>query len=423
MNLERVIPQNMEKYLSITVGRLKFIDSIQFVPQSLDSLAKTLEVDDLKYVREEFPIQHEFELIKRKGVYPDDYMDSFARFDESRLPSQDAFFSKLSDSPCSDVEYAHATQVWAAFECESMADYHDIYLKCDVLLLADFFENFHAICLAHYSLDAVHYYTVPGLAWDAALKMSGVSLELITDIDMYHFIGKSIRGGISMITTRYAQANFPTLPGYDASRPHTYLNYLDANNLYGWAMIQPLPTGGFRFLKPDEIEALAPVGELSDDAENGYIYEVDLHYPQHLYDAHDEYPLAPEPLEIGSDMYSPTQQAVIPQSAPQRKLTPNLRDKVRYVVHYRNLKLYLQLGLVVTKIHRVLKFKQSTWLKKYIDFNALHRSLAERSFMKDFINEQQCFWEDTREFEETCSCRTDYRRGYLTQTGCQTDFL
>ena len=117
------------------MGRLNFIDSLQFVPQSLDSLVKTLGVDDLKYVREEFPIQHEFELIKRRwecvcagaggggGVYPYDYMDSFA--------------SKLSDSPCSDMEYAHATQVWAAFECESMADYHNIYLKCDVLLLAE----------------------------------------------------------------------------------------------------------------------------------------------------------------------------------------------------------------------------------------------------------------------------------------------
>ena len=152
-----------------------------------------------------------------------------------------------------------------------------------------------------------------------------------------------------MITPRHAQANFPTLPGYDATRPHTYLIYLDANNLYGWAMSQPLPTGGFRFLQPDENEALAPVGELSDGAEDGYIYEVDLQYPHHLHDAHDNYPLAPETLEIGSDMYSPTQQAVFPQSAPQRKLTLNLRDNVRYVVHYRNLKLYLQLGLTVTE--------------------------------------------------------------------------
>ena len=133
----------MEEYLSITVGRLNFIDSFQFTSQS-----QTLEVDEFKYVREEFPIQHEFEHIKRKGVYPYDYMDSFARFDESRLPSQDAFFNKLPDSPCSDTEYAHATRVWAAFECESIAEYHVIYLKCDVLLLADVFEKFRATCLA-----------------------------------------------------------------------------------------------------------------------------------------------------------------------------------------------------------------------------------------------------------------------------------
>ena len=99
------------------------------------------------------------------------------------------------------------------------------------------------------------------------------------------------------------------------------------------------------------------MGELSDDAEDGYIVEVDLRYPQHLHDAHDAYPLAPESLEIDRDMYSPAQQAVFLQTAPQRKLTPNLTGKVKYVVPYRNLKLYLQLGLVVTRIHRVLTFK------------------------------------------------------------------
>ena len=121
-----------------------------------------------------------------------------------------------------------------------------------------------------------------------------VSLELITDTDMYHFIENSILGGVSMITTRYARANAPTPPAYDASRPNVNLIYLDANNLYGWAMSQPLPTHGFRFLQHDEIEALAvEVGELSDDADDGYRFEVDLSYPQHLNDAHGDYPLAP----------------------------------------------------------------------------------------------------------------------------------
>ena len=187
--------------------------------------------------------------------------------------------------------------------------------------------------------------------------MSRVDLQLITDVDMYHFVENIIRGGISMISTRHARANSPSFPDtYDSSRPNQNLIYLDANNLYGWAMFQSLPTHGFRFLQQDQISALKLQG-LSDDAEDGYIFEVDLHYPTHLHDRHDDYPLPPphpESLVIYRSMYSSTQQAVFPESAPQRKLTPNLRDKVKYVVHYRNLKLYLQLGLVVTEVHRVL---------------------------------------------------------------------
>ena len=116
--------------------------------------------------------------------------------------------------------------MWTAFECESMAEYHDIYLKCDVLLLTNFFEMFRATCLVHYCLDAVHYYTAPGLAWDPALRMTHVSLELITDINVYYFIENSILGGISMITTRYAGTNVPTLLAYDASRPNVNFIYL-----------------------------------------------------------------------------------------------------------------------------------------------------------------------------------------------------
>ena len=149
----------MEKYLSITVDRLTFIDSLQFTPQNLDSLVKTLEVDEFKYLREAFPIDHEFELIKWKGVYPYDCIDSFARFDESRLPSANCLTVRVrTRSTCNSSASQRQTTM--------------TYLKCDVLLLADFFEKFRAICLAHYILDAVHYYTAPGLAWDAALNMT-----------------------------------------------------------------------------------------------------------------------------------------------------------------------------------------------------------------------------------------------------------
>ena len=210
-----VIPQNLEKYFSLILGQLKFLDSFQFTPKSLDVLSKTLEDDEFKYLVELCTISH-FDLVRREGVYQYDYMDSVERFDETKLSSQDAFFNKLSGSLCSDIDYAHASRVWDAFSCETIADYHDVYLQLDVLLLTDFFEKFRRTCLDFYSLDPLHYYTTPGLAWDAALHMPRVELELITDENIYNSIKNSICGGISMISTCYARANNPSFPStYD----------------------------------------------------------------------------------------------------------------------------------------------------------------------------------------------------------------
>ena len=225
-----------------------------------------------------------------------------------------------------------------------------------------------------YSLDPIHYYTTPGLAWDAALRMSRVDRQLITDNNMYNFVENSIRGGISMISTRHAQTNNPSFPDtYDDNLLRQNLIYLDTINWYGCAMSQSLPTHGFRFLQREEIAALIQQ-DLSGDHEDGYIFAVDLHYPTSLHNQRDDCPLAPESLVIDRNMYSPTQQQVFPESAPQKKLTPNLMNKSKYDVHYGNLKFYLQLGLVVTKVHRVLTFK----------INTRQRSLAVNSFLKDF---------------------------------------
>ena len=157
-----------------------------------------------------------------------------------------------------------------------------------------------------------------------------------------------------MISTRHAKANNPSLAStYDPKLPRQDLIYLDANNLCGHAMSQYLPTGGFRILSDEEADEL-DLDTLCDEAEDGYIYEVDLHYPTKLHDKHDDYPLAPVSITIDSSMFSPTQSSVYPKSPPQKKLTPNLMDKHRYVVHYKNLKLCVQLGLVITKVHRVI---------------------------------------------------------------------
>ena len=186
-----VIPQNLERYLSLTVGQLKFLDSFQFTPKCLVVLSNTLEDDEFKYLVESCTTSH-FDLVRRKGVYPYDYMDSVERFDETELPSQDAFFNKLSGSSCSDIDYAHASRVWDAFGCETIADYHGEYLQLDVLLLVDFFETFRRTCLDFYSLDPLYYYTTNDLALDAALRMSRVELELITDENIYNLIENSI---------------------------------------------------------------------------------------------------------------------------------------------------------------------------------------------------------------------------------------
>ena len=242
------IPNNMEKYMAFMLGNhLVFLDSFQFMSSSLDNLVKNLPDEAFNYTKHEFK-KEQFNLMKQKGIYPYDHMDSFDRFNETKLPVQQHFYSILNNEHISDEQYKHAQNVWDTFNLKTMGDYHDLYLKSDILLLADVFENFRKTCLQYYKLDPCHYFTSPGLSWDAMLKMTDIKLELITDIDMYQFIEKGMRGGISYIANRYGKANNKYMKNYDEKAPSKYIMYLDANNLYGWAMSQYLPTDGFKWL-------------------------------------------------------------------------------------------------------------------------------------------------------------------------------
>ena len=186
--------------------------------------------------------------MKQKGIYPYDYMDSFEKIHEKQLPSEKDFYSILYDEHVTDEQYNHAQNVWKTFNLKTMGDYHDLYLKSDIilLLLDDVFENFRKTCLQYYELDPCHYFTSPGLSWDAMLKMTDIKLELIVDIDMYQFIEKGLRGGTSYIANRYSKANNKYMKNYDEKTPSKYIMYLDANNLYGWAMSQYLPHWWFQ---------------------------------------------------------------------------------------------------------------------------------------------------------------------------------
>ena len=349
-----------EKEIKITHS-IRFIDSYKFMAASLDSLVNNLPKDDfinlgLCYSGDKF------NLLTRKGVYPYDYVDSSDKLKETKLPPKEKFYSRLDEEDISDEDYIHAQKVWEAFELKSMEGYLELYNKVDVLLLADVFENFRDICSKNYKLDPAHYYTAPGLAWDAALKITEVKLELLSDIDMLMMFEGGIRGGVSMISNRYGKANNKYMGNnFDSSQPSKYIQYLDANNLYGWAMSKPLPTHGFEWMN---------VNELKTWENYSCILEVDLEYPKSLHDLHCDYPLAPEKIKVNK----------------VDKLIPNLNNKKKYVIHYENLKQYLSLGLKLTKIHRGIKFKESKWLEKYIDKNTkLRAAVKENEFKKEFF--------------------------------------
>ncbi|KYN18581.1 hypothetical protein ALC57_09095 [Trachymyrmex cornetzi] len=335
---------------------------------ALEKLASYLDKNKLKIVRSEFSTlsDEEFELLTRKGIFPYEYIDCVEKLQDTRLPSRELFFSSLTGDTVSESDYAHAVNVWQRFSIRTLGEYIDLYLKTDVLLLADIFEDFRNSCVASYGLDPAHYYTLPGFTWDAMLKHTRVRFELLTDIDMVMFIERGIRGGLSQCSGRYAQANNKYMRSYDSSKPSSYLMYYDVNNLYGWAMCQPLPYAEFRWV---EDAANFDVSAIAPDSPTGYILEVDLEYPQHLHDRHTDLP------------FCPTRDK--PPGKREDKLLATLYDKQRYVIHYRNLQQCTRHGLCVTKIHRVLQFAQSPWLRDYIELNTQFRTRAKNDFEKN----------------------------------------
>ena len=382
------IPNNMEKYMAFMLGNnLVFLDSFQFMSSSLDNLTKNLPDDAFKYTQQIF-IKEQFNLMKQKGIYPYDYMDSFNKFNETKLPNKQDFYSILNNEHISDEQYMLAQNVWNTFNIKTMGDFHDLYLKSDIVLLADVFENFRKTCLQYYKLDPCHYFSSPGLSWDAMLKMTNIKLELMNDIDMFQFIEKGLGGGTAYIANRFGEANNKYMKTYNEKLPSKYIMYLDANNLYGWAMSQYLPTGKFKWLSQNKIKK-TNLDKYTDNSDKGLILEVDLEYPQDLHNLHNDFPLGPEKIKVDKNMLSDYCKQIADKfnisSGLVHKLIPTLNNKEKYVLHYRNLKLYLSLGLKLKKIHRVLQFNQSPWLKQYIDFNTQKRTLAKNSFEKDFF--------------------------------------
>ena len=298
-----VIPCGLEKYMAFIINRwFVFVDSMQFMNSSLDVLVKKLSDGDFKCLSGASGDDEQLELVKCKGVYPYEWVDSFKKFHWSCLPSKDCSFSSLKGKSIGDKEYDRACKVWNVFGMKTFGEYHDLYLKCDVLLLCDVFVKFIDTCLEYYGLDPCHYFSSPGLAWDAMLKMSGVRLCFIDYIDMHLFIEKGMRGGISYIAKRYCRANNEFVKGYDKGKEKSFITYWD-DNLYGAAMLEYLPYDEFKWLSDDEIDSI-DFNCVSAEGDVGYILEVALGYPSKLHELHNDYPLAPEKIKVSKDMLS-----------------------------------------------------------------------------------------------------------------------
>ncbi|XP_072743627.1 uncharacterized protein [Anoplolepis gracilipes] len=375
-----LLPITKEKYISFTKNvkitkdeagnyiKLRFIDSYQFFTTSLNKLISLLSKDKFKILQSEFKnlSTEDFNLLTKKGIFPYEYIDCVDKLQDVCLPSRESFYSSLTGNTVSECDYAHAETVWKRFSIRTLGDYSDLYLKTDVLLLADIFENFRESCIKSYGLDPAYYYTLPEYTWDAMLKHTKITFELLTDINMVMFIERGIRSGLSQCSNRYARANNKYMQSYDSSKPSTYLMYFDVNNLYEWAMCQPLPYTDFRWV--DDISSF-DASLIAPDSPTGYILEVDLEYPQHFHDLHSDLPFCPIHDK--------------PPGKHEDKLLATLYDKKHYVIHYRNLQQCIRHGLRVTKIHRILQFTQSPWLCTYIKLNTKFRTLAKNNFEKN----------------------------------------
>ena len=401
--------KTLEKFVNFKVKvfesefKLDFKDSLNFLTSSLENLVKNLKskCDFMTSKGEEdttskyFPNtkllfkglasgkfkDDDFNLLLRKGVFPYTYISSLETLQEEKLPSIDHFFNDLTQEHIDESDYVHAKKVWDTFNCSTMKDYQELYMRLDVSLLCDVFENFRRNSMQYYGLDPTHFCTAPSLSWDACLKKTKVNLQLVTDPDISLFIDEGLLGGVSMARNPHLSANNEELPDYDATEEKTWLLLVDCNNQYGWAMSQPLPTGGFSWVEDTSKFTAQFISNLRDDETIGFYLEVDLEYPKQLHSKHDQYPLAPEHISITSKMLSSDQIEMAEKldvkiGGGKKKLCLTLLPKIRYKCHYRNLRQYISLGMVLTKVHRVLQFQQSPWVKEYIDLNTSLRQQA-----------------------------------------------
>ena len=396
----KIIPKSSEQFISFNIGRYRFIDSYQFLNASLSTLVENLKGNDLnefKFTKQIHPKL--YPLLIKKQPYPYSFAKCLHDYNKIGLPHKSAFYDDLRGKQITNEDYEHAKHVFLSFNCKRFIDYHLLYLKTDVCLLADIYEANRNLCIATYGLDPVYYLSSSQFTLDAFLRSSGTKLECLPDLKMFELFERAKRGGISCITRRFAQAN-NTFMGdtYDENKDDNFLYYVDANNLYGKAMTGYLPSSNFHWVYGTFKELSDKILNTPKNSDIGYLCEVSLIYPKSLHDLTNDFPLACDKLSITTDMISPYSKNLRNKLYNEKKinsvkLAPNLYNKSHYVAHYENIKYYVQRGMILTEIHSLIGFTQSCWLSNYVKINTEKRSEATTQFAKSFYKNlvNKCF--------------------------------
>ena len=428
----KILPKTDEKYISVTYGCIKFIDTYRFLTGSLDKLVKALvdnsnkKLKDLKKevngddkiiniiedlinisdkdqtintLKEKYPDkinkleemlldymgEHDLKLLKtqfpdnwkyltKKLAHPYEYFNSVEDYQKpvDNLENKH-FFSKLKNKCPDDIKIDRTREIIKKFNIKDGKELTELYCKSDVLLLACVFEKFIKIMQDKFEISPLYFVSLPGYTWSCGLKYTNIKLQTLQDKEMILLLENGIRGGISgVFGDRYVKSD-----------KNKKILYGDVTNLYGYVMCQYLPYDDIKFETEDI--SLEEILNTPDDNDIGYFLEVDLEYSDNIRQKTKYFPFAPENKSISKDDFGPYMKSIMPKNyVSHKKLICDWTDKSNYLIHYRMLKFYIRHGMEIKQVHRVISFKQSDWLKEYIEFNTLERNLAINDFEKDF---------------------------------------
>ena len=374
-----VIARTSEEYMSVNYSCIKLLDSMRFLTTSLEKLTETLKDDDYIHLKKHFP--NHWVLFKNKLAYPYEFyktLEDYERPIEDLLKAgNEAYYSKTKNEIPDQKEIDRTNEIIKLFNIKNGRELTELYNKADVILLADIFEKFTEDSKTEFGINPLYNISLPGTTWSNGLKYTKIEFELIKNVDLYQMFESGIRGGISGIFgDRYIESD-----------NNTVILHVDMNNLNGFAMLFHLPTGNFQICENNSITEsfINKVLNTQDCSNTGYVLIVDLIYPDNIKYKSKNFPFCPENKTIDPVNYTEYMKEHEPKPhRPTSKLICDQSDKEYYIVHYRNLKFYIRMGMIIKKLHRIVSFDQSPWLAKYIDYNTKKRAEADSDFMKDY---------------------------------------